>query len=299
MKGIILLGGKGTRLKPNVDQPGDKQLLMVGSKPMAYYPIGNAMLSGCRWILLVCAPETIGRYRHRFGDGSQWGIHFEYVEQPNPGGLPQAFLLGEPFFHDEPAALFLGDNVIHGHGLTEKFRSAAAAVERNGGGVVFAQEVSDPQRFGVIEFDDQNRIISLTEKPELPKIPGWALIGVYFFDAQVFAMARGLQPSGRQELEIIDIMRTYRNRRQLSCERLGSGYAWLDTGTIGGLQEAAGYILPIEKLHKQYICCPEQIAYDAGWIDRDQLRRLAADLAGSEYGDHLLQVAQRAPRPLP
>ncbi len=287
MKGIVLAGGSGTRLHP-VTQVVSKQLLPVYDKPMIYYPLSVLMLAGIREILLISTPEDTPRFSQLLGTGEQWGISIEYAVQPSPDGLAQAFLIGKEFLAGDGCCLVLGDNIFYGHDFATTLRQAAAG---GPGATVFAYPVLDPERYGVVEFDDQRRAISLEEKPLKPK-SRYAVTGIYFYDAQVVGVAEGLKPSPRGELEITDVNRWYLERGQLRTELLGRGIAWLDTGTHDSLLEAATFIHTIEQRQGLKVACPEEIAYRLGYIDAEQMRNLAAKIAKSSYGQYLLRLLE-------
>ena len=284
-KGILLAGGYGTRMYP-LTRAVSKQLLPVYDKPMVYYPLSVLMLAGIREILLISTPEDIGDYRRLLNDGSQIGLSIGYAEQPAPRGIPEAFHIGRDFVGRDHVALALGDNIFYGHGLTDVLRRAAA---KDSSATVFGYWVRDPERYGVVEFDDDGRVIGIEEKPERPK-SNYAVTGLYFYDNQVLRIAAGLRPSARGELEITDVNRAYLEQSELCVELLGRGYAWLDTGTHQSLLQAANFIQTIEERQGLKIACVEEVAYRMGYIDAAQVARLAAPLEKSGYGEYLMQV---------
>ena len=290
-KGIILAGGSGTRLYP-ITQAISKQLLPVYDKPMIYYPLGTLMLAGIREVLIINTPHEQPMFQRLLGDGSQWGMRLAYAAQPSPDGLAQAYLIGREFVAGQPSCLILGDNLFYGHGFTEQLRVAS---ERTLGATVFGYWVRDPERYGVAEFDADGRVIGLEEKPARPR-SSYAVTGLYFYDGRASDFAAGLAPSPRGELEITDLNRCYLRDGTLMLEKLGRGYAWLDTGTHESLVQASNYIETIENRQGLKVCCPEEIAFLNGWIDRAQLERLAAPLAKTGYGRYLLALAAEGPR---
>jgi glucose-1-phosphate thymidylyltransferase len=285
MKGIILAGGTGTRLHP-VTQAISKQLLPVYDKPMIYYPLSALMLAGIREILIISTPQDTPRFEALLGKGQEWGLEFQYAVQPSPDGLAQAFMIGKHFIGDDSCCLVLGDNIFYGHEFAHDLRAAAS---RTSGATVFAYPVTDPGRYGVVEFDAQRRVVSLEEKPQKPK-SRYAVTGIYFYDNQVVGVAEGLKPSSRGELEITDVNRWYLERGQLRCEVMGRGMAWLDTGTHDSLLDAGNFIFTLERRQGLKVACPEEIAYRLGYITADQLSELAAKIGKSSYGNYLRQL---------
>ena len=290
MKAIILAGGAGTRLYP-LTMITSKQLLPVYDKPMIYYPLSTLMLAGIKDILIISTPEDTPRFEHLLGDGSQFGVNLSYCVQPSPDGLAQAFLLGEEFIGDEACAMVLGDNIFYGNGFGKILRAAVENAEQNARATVFGYYVTDPERFGVVEFDENGRVISVEEKPKQPK-SNYAITGLYFYPKGVSAMAHGVKPSARGELEITTLNEMYLNQGELDVQLLGRGFAWLDTGTMDSLVEAADFVQMVEKRQGIKISAPEEIAYKNGWITKEKLLESAERYGKSPYGAHLKAVAE-------
>jgi glucose-1-phosphate thymidylyltransferase len=284
-KGIILAGGSGTRLYP-VTQVVSKQLLPIYDKPMVYYPLSTLMLAGIRDILIISTPEDTPRFQQLLGDGTKWGMNLSYAVQPSPDGLAQAFIIGKSFIGDSLSALILGDNIFYGHDFSSQLQRASA---KQDGATVFAYRVHDPERYGVAEFDAAGKVISLEEKPLKPK-SSYAVTGIYFYDKSVCELAAGLKPSPRGELEITDLNRLYLERGDLSCEVMGRGMAWLDTGTHESLLEASQYIEIIERRQGLKVACPEEVAYRQGWIGAKEIEALAAPMLKNSYGQYLIAM---------
>ncbi|MBU68838.1 MAG: glucose-1-phosphate thymidylyltransferase [Cupriavidus sp.] len=281
-KGIILAGGSGTRLYP-ITRSVSKQLLPVYDKPMIYYPLSTLMLAGIRDILIISTPEDTPRFTEMLGDGAKWGLNLQYAVQPSPDGLAQAFIIGRDFVGNDPSTLILGDNIFHGHALIRQLKDTSA---RQGGATVFAYHVHDPERYGVVEFDDAFRALSLEEKPRKPR-SNYAVTGLYFYDNQVCDIAADIRPSPRGELEITDVNKRYLEMGQLEVEVLGRGYAWLDTGTYDSLLEAASFIATVQKRQGLMVACPEEIAFRNKWIGAEAVEEMAKALAKNSYGQYL------------
>ena len=289
MKGIILAGGSGTRLYP-LTRAASNQLMPIYDKPMVYYPLSILMLAGIKEILIISTPQDLPRFKDMLGDGSELGISLSYAEQPSPDGLAQAFIIGEEFIGDDNVALILGDNIYHGNGLTKMLQRASA---KEKGATVFGYQVKDPERFGVVEFDENMNAISIEEKPEVPK-SNFAVTGLYFYDNDVIEIAKNIKPSPRGELEITDVNKAYLERGDLSVELMGRGFAWLDTGTHESLLEAAQYIETVQRLQNVQVANLEEIAYRMGYISKEQVYELAQPLKKNEYGQYLLRLIGEA-----
>lgn len=285
-KGIILAGGSGTRLYP-LTRVMSKQMMPIYDKPMIYYPLSTLLMAGIKDILVISTPHDIGNFERLLGDGSQWGIKISYKVQPSPDGLAQAFLLGEDFIDGEGCALILGDNIFYGHDLMNMMKEAAS---KESGATVFAYYVKDPERYGIVEFGDNHKALSLEEKPKNPK-SNYAVTGLYFYDKNVVEYAKTLKPSARGELEITDLNNIYFKNNALNVQTMGRGYAWLDTGTHESLLQAASFVETVQDRQGLKICCPEEIVYNLGYITADELRALATPLAKNEYGEYLLRIA--------
>jgi len=282
-KGIILAGGAGTRLHP-LTLVTSKQLLPVYDKPMIYYPLSALMLAGIRDVLIITTPHDQAAFKHLLGSGAQWGVRFDYAVQPAPNGLAEAFVIGADFVRGQPSCLILGDNILYGHGLPDALRRAGSRAE---GATIFSYAVEDPQRYGVIEFDGDDGVVSIEEKPQQPK-SNWAAIGIYFYDAEVTELVKELKPSARGELEITDLNILYMRRRRLAVERLGRGFAWFDAGTHDTLLEAAEFVRVLQHRQGQLVCSPDEVAFHNGWIDADALKALAAQHGKTQYARRLL-----------
>jgi len=288
MKGIVLAGGSGTRLYP-ITKGVSKQLLPIYDKPMVYYPISALMLAGIRDILIISTPQDLPAFRRLLGDGSDYGVHFQYAEQPSPDGLAQAFLIGKEFIGQDSVCLVLGDNIFHGNGLTPMLKAAVRDAEENGKATVFGYWVSDPERYGVAEFDREGNCLSIEEKPQKPK-SNYAVVGLYFYPNQVVRVAQGIRPSARGELEITSVNQVFLQEGQLKVQVMGRGFAWLDTGTHDSLAEASTFVEVIEKRQGLKVACLEGIAYRNGWIDEQRMREIARPMLKNQYGQYLLKV---------
>lgn len=297
MKGIVLAGGSGTRLYP-ITKGVSKQMLPIFDKPMIYYPISVLMIAGIRDILIISTPQDLPAFRRLLGDGSDFGVKFEYAEQPSPDGLAQAFLIGEEFIGDDSVCLVLGDNIFHGAGLTEKLKNAVKAAEQESKATVFGYWVSDPERYGVAEFDTNGNCLSIEEKPEHPR-SNYAVVGLYFYPNKVVNVAHTIKPSARGELEITTVNQRFLIDGELKVQTLGRGFAWLDTGTHDSLSEASTFIEVIEKRQGLKIACLEGIAYRKGWIDEEKMRQLAQPMLKNQYGQYLLKVIDELKEPTP
>ena len=291
MKGIVLAGGSGTRLYP-ITKGVSKQLLPVYDKPMVYYPISVLMLAGIRDILIISTPFDLPGFRRLLGDGSDFGVHFSYAEQPSPDGLAQAFLIGEEFIGGDDVCLVLGDNIFHGNGLSRMLRQAVYNVEEEHKATVFGYWVADPERYGVAEFDAEGKVLSIEEKPQHPK-SNYAVVGLYFYPNKVIQVAKGIKPSARGELEITSVNQTFLDDGELCVQLMGRGFAWLDTGTHDSLAEASTFIEVIEKRQGLKVACLESIGYENGWLTDDDLRRLAQPMAKNQYGQYLLKLTRQ------
>ena len=290
MKGIVLAGGSGTRLYP-ITQTVSKQLLPIYDKPMVYYPISVLMLAGIRDILIISTPHDTPHFQELLGDGSQFGVNFQYKEQPSPDGLAQAFILGEEFIGNDDVCLVLGDNIFYGYGLTGMLHRSVKTVENERRSVVFGYYVNDPERYGVVEFDNEGKVLSIEEKPQAPK-SSYAVVGLYFYTNDVIQVAKNVKPSARGELEITSVNQEYLNRGNLNVELMGRGFAWLDTGTHKSMLDASQFIETIEERQGLKVACLEEIAYNRGYITAEQVKKLAAPMAKNQYGQYLLRLVK-------
>lgn len=288
MKGIVLAGGSGTRLYP-ITKGVSKQLLPIYDKPMVYYPISVLMLAGIRDILIISTPYDLPGFKRLLGDGSDFGVRFSYAEQPSPDGLAQAFLIGEEFIGDDDVCLVLGDNIFHGNGLSKMLRQAVVTVEEQKKATVFGYWVADPERYGVAEFDNTGRVLSIEEKPQNPK-SNYAVVGLYFYPNKVVQVAKGIKPSARGELEITSVNQAFLQDNELNVQLMGRGFAWLDTGTHDSLAEASTFIEVIEKRQGLKVACLESIAYEMGWLNDDEIRRVAQPMIKNQYGQYLMRL---------
>ena len=288
MKGIVLAGGSGTRLYP-ITKGVSKQLLPIYDKPMVYYPISVLMLAGIRDILIISTPYDLPGFKRLLGDGSDFGVQFSYAEQPSPDGLAQAFLIGEEFIGDDDVCLVLGDNIFHGNGLSKMLRQAVATAEEQKKATVFGYWVADPERYGVAEFDNTGRVLSIEEKPQNPK-SNYAVVGLYFYPNKVVQVAKGIKPSARGELEITSVNQAFLQDNELNVQLMGRGFAWLDTGTHDSLAEASTFIEVIEKRQGLKVACLESIAYEMGWLNDDEIRRVAQPMIKNQYGQYLMRL---------
>lgn len=292
MKGIVLAGGSGTRLYP-ITKGISKQLLPVYDKPMIYYPISVLMLAGIRDILIISTPTDLPGFKRLLGDGSDYGVKFEYAEQPSPDGLAQAFIIGEKFIGNDSVCLVLGDNIFHGHGLTEMLKNAVNTAEKDNKATVFGYWVSDPERYGVAEFDKQGNVLSIEEKPEVPK-SNYAVVGLYFYPNRVVDVAKNIKPSNRGELEITTVNQKFLEDQKLKVQLLGRGFAWLDTGTHDSLSEASVFVEVLEKRQGLKIACLESIAFDQGWISTNKIEELAQPMIKNQYGQYLMKIVNES-----
>jgi glucose-1-phosphate thymidylyltransferase len=290
MKGIVLAGGSGTRLYP-ITKGVSKQLLPIYDKPMVYYPISVLMLAGIRDILIISTPHDLPGFRRLLGDGSDFGVHFTYAEQPSPDGLAQAFIIGEEFIGNDSVCLVLGDNIFHGNGLSKMLRNAVESAEKNSRATVFGYWVADPERYGVAEFDANGKVLSIEEKPKKPK-SNYAVVGLYFYPNKVVQVAKSIKPSARGELEITSVNQEFLKDGELSVQLMGRGFAWLDTGTHDSLAEASTFIEVIEKRQGLKVACLESIGYEMGWLSDDDIRRVAQPMSKNQYGQYLLKMIE-------